>query len=115
MLGQGQTYDRATFWLHLMEAGPICATRRLHMVTETDRIEKKILLRAPRKRVWRALTETEEFGAWFGMKFEGPFMAGSSVRGTIVPTQVDTEVARLQKEFEGLPFEFTVEQIEPER
>ena len=35
-----------------------------------DRIEKKILLRAPRKRVWRALTDSQEFGSWFGMKFD---------------------------------------------
>jgi uncharacterized protein YndB with AHSA1/START domain len=33
----------------------------------TDRIEKKLLLRAPRKRVWRALSDSAEFGTWFGM------------------------------------------------
>ena len=42
----------------------------------TDRIEKKILLRAPIKRVWRALSDSTEFGTWFGMKFDGPFVAG---------------------------------------
>jgi uncharacterized protein YndB with AHSA1/START domain len=39
----------------------------------TDCIEKKILLRAPRERVWRALADSTEFGTWFGMKFDGPF------------------------------------------
>jgi len=44
----------------------------------TDRIEKKILLRAPRARVWRALTNSKEFGTWFGMTFDGPFRPGAS-------------------------------------
>ena len=39
----------------------------------TDRIEKRILLRAPRERVWRALADSTEFGSWFGMKVDGPF------------------------------------------
>jgi uncharacterized protein YndB with AHSA1/START domain len=81
----------------------------------TDRIEKKILLRAPRKRVWRALADSTEFGSWFGMKFDGPFVPGASVRGTIVPTTVDAEVAKAQKEYEGLPVEIAIEQMEPER
>lgn len=37
----------------------------------TDRIEKKVLLRAPLKRIWRALSDSIEFGFWFGMKFDG--------------------------------------------
>jgi uncharacterized protein YndB with AHSA1/START domain len=80
-----------------------------------DRIEKKILLRAPRKRVWRALTDSKEFGTWFGMKFDGPFAPGATMRGVIVPTQVNAEVARAQKPYEGLPFEITIEKMEPER
>jgi uncharacterized protein YndB with AHSA1/START domain len=80
-----------------------------------DRIEKKILLRAPRKRVWRALSDSTEFGTWFGVRFEGPFTPGASVRGVIVPTTVDAAVAKAQKEYEGTSFEITVEQIEPER
>ena len=47
----------------------------------TDRIEKQVVLRAPRSRVWRALTNTEEFSAWFGMKLEGAFAPGASVHG----------------------------------
>ena len=81
----------------------------------TDRIEKKILLRAPLTRVWRALTDSKEFGAWFGVKFDAPFTPGRSLRGFNVPTTVDPEVAEAQKKHEGTPFEITVEQLEPER
>jgi uncharacterized protein YndB with AHSA1/START domain len=81
----------------------------------TDRIEKKIVLRASRKRVWRALSDAAEFGSWFGMKFDGPFAPGASMRGVIVPTTVNAEVAKAQKEYEGMPFEITIEQMEPER
>jgi uncharacterized protein YndB with AHSA1/START domain len=85
------------------------------MSTSTDRIEKKILLRASRARVWRALTVPAEFGAWFGMKFDGPFIPGKSVQGKIVPTQVDEEVATSQKPYEGLPVEFTIERMDAEQ
>jgi uncharacterized protein YndB with AHSA1/START domain len=81
----------------------------------TDRIEKKILLRAPRKRVWRALSDSAEFGSWFGMKFDGPFVPGAKMRGAIVPTTVNAEVAKAQKAYEDLPVEITIEQMEPER
>lgn len=81
----------------------------------TDRIEKKILLHAPRKRVWRALSDSTEFGAWFGIKFDGPFTPGARLRGTIVGTTVDPGVAKAQKEYAGIPFEITVDRIEPER
>lgn len=82
---------------------------------DTDRIEKKTILHAPLKRVWRALADSAEFGTWFGMKFEGPFVAGASVRGVIAPNTVDAEVAKAQKSHEGMPLEFIVEQMEPER
>lgn len=50
----------------------------------TDRIEKQILLRAPRSRVWRAIFDKTEFGAWFGVKFPaGTFAAGEKVSGNI--------------------------------
>jgi len=81
----------------------------------TDRIEKKILLHAPRKRVWRALADSTEFGSWFGMKFDGPFEPGARKRGVIVPTIADAEVANAQKKYEGTPCEITIEQMEPER
>lgn len=81
----------------------------------TDRIVKQTLLRAPRSRVWRALTDAQEFGHWFGMKFEGGFAAGARVNGTIVPTKVDAEVAAAQKPYEGLAVNIVIEQIVPER
>jgi uncharacterized protein YndB with AHSA1/START domain len=85
------------------------------MVTETDRIEKKILLRAPQPRVWQALTDSTEFGTWFGIRFDGPFAPGAKVCGTIVPTNVDAEVAKHQKEVEGLAVEVVVERMDPRR
>jgi uncharacterized protein YndB with AHSA1/START domain len=81
----------------------------------TDRIEKKILLRAPRKRVWRALSDSTEFGTWFGMKFDDPFVPGAKMRGVILPTTVNAEVAKAQKQYEGMTFEIMIEQMEPER
>ncbi len=81
----------------------------------TDRIEKKILLRAPLTRVWRALSDSTEFGTWFGMKFNGPFAPGAVMRGTIVPTKVNADVAKAQKEYEGMPFEITIERMDPEK
>ncbi len=82
---------------------------------DTDRIEKKILLRAPRARVWRALSDSTEFGTWFGMKFEGPFAPGAAMTGVLVGTKVDAEVGKAQKAHEGLPFEIVIERMEPER
>lgn len=49
----------------------------------TDRIEKSIALKAPIARVWRALTDSAEFGAWFRVKLEGPFVPGQVSRGQI--------------------------------
>ena len=49
----------------------------------TDRIEKSIAIAAPVERVWRALTDHEEFGAWFRVKLEGPFVLGEVSRGRI--------------------------------
>jgi uncharacterized protein YndB with AHSA1/START domain len=85
------------------------------MASGTDRIEKRILLKAAPARVWRALTDAQEFGSWFGMKLDGPFAPGATVRGVVVPTQVDAEVAGHQEAYRGLPVELSVERIEPER
>jgi uncharacterized protein YndB with AHSA1/START domain len=49
----------------------------------TDQIEKSIAIAAPVERVWRALTDHEEFGAWFRVKLEGPFVLGEATRGRI--------------------------------
>jgi uncharacterized protein YndB with AHSA1/START domain len=81
----------------------------------TDRIEKKVLLKSPRARVWKALTDAREFGEWFGVKFDGPFVAGAVLRGQIVPTKADADVAKLQQPYAGKTFEITVDRIEPQR
>jgi uncharacterized protein YndB with AHSA1/START domain len=81
----------------------------------TDRIEKKTLLRAPLGRVWRALTDSTEFGTWFGVKFDGPFTPGARMRGVIVGTTVDAEVAKAQQAYRDKPFEITIEQMVSEK
>ena len=48
-----------------------------------DRIEKRIELKAPISRVWRALTDYREFGEWFRVKLDGPFVPGQVSRGQI--------------------------------
>ena len=73
-------------------------------VTSTDRIEKNVVLRAPRARVWHALTDAQAFGQWFGVEFAGPFAEGSRMSGRIT-----------HPGYEHLPFEITVERMEPER
>jgi len=83
------------------------------MNASTDRIEKQVLLNASRERVWRALSEADQFGIWFGVRFDGPFVAGEMLTGHIVPTQADENVAAMQKPFEGTPFAWRVETIEP--
>jgi uncharacterized protein YndB with AHSA1/START domain len=88
---------------------------RLSVGTETDRIEKKILLRAPIERVWRAIGDARELGAWFGAAFDGPFVAGARMTGTIVPTKADPEIARTQEPYAGVAFEITIDRIEPGR
>jgi uncharacterized protein YndB with AHSA1/START domain len=84
-------------------------------MTISDRIEKEIFLRAPIDRVFSALSKSEEFGVWFGVTFDGPFVAGQKITGKMRPTQVDPEVAKLQKPFEGQAFDCTIERIEPPR
>ena len=81
----------------------------------SDRIEKKIVLRAALERVWSAISEADQFGKWFGVAFDGPFVAGARLTGRIMPTTVDPEVAKLQKPHEGKRFEFQVDRIEPMR
>jgi uncharacterized protein YndB with AHSA1/START domain len=81
----------------------------------TDRIEKKILLHASCERVWHAISDARKFGSWLGVAFDGPFVAGARLTGKIVPTSVDPEIAKLQKPYEGVAFEFFVDSIEPMR
>jgi uncharacterized protein YndB with AHSA1/START domain len=74
------------------------------MVAKThDRIEKHIFLRAPRSRVWRALTTPSEFGAWFGVRLEGTFRVGAIASGRITNSGFDhltleIEIAALEPE-----------------
>ena len=81
----------------------------------TDRIEKTVTLEASLARVWRAVSDASEFGSWFGVALDGPFVAGRRIAGRIVPTKADPEVAKKQKDYEGMRFEFVVERIEPMR
>jgi uncharacterized protein YndB with AHSA1/START domain len=81
----------------------------------TDRIEKRILLRATRGRVWRAVSDAKEYGSWFGVAFDGPFVEGKRLTGRITPTTVDAEVARMQEPYAGKAFEWTIERVEPMR
>ncbi len=69
-----------------------------------DRIEKSIELRAPVARVWRALTDHEEFGEWFRVKLDGPFVMGEVSRGRIT-----------YPGYEHMKWQATVQAMEPER
>ncbi len=75
------------------------------MSTATDRIVREVVLKAPRSRVWRALSNAEEFGAWFGLNLTGQrFVAGETVSGPLtVPG------------YEHLVCEMQIERMEPER
>ena len=90
----------------------------------TDRIEKQVTLRAPVSRVWRAITDSEEFGRWFGAKLDGPFAVGKTITGTFGEELDEQAVLEYQKSL-GLPPSkvklpeknavfCTVERIEPE-
>jgi uncharacterized protein YndB with AHSA1/START domain len=70
----------------------------------TDRIEKTIELQAPVSRVWKALTDYQEFGKWFRVRLEGPFVPGQSSRGQIT-----------YPGYEHLRWEAIVQKMEPER
>jgi uncharacterized protein YndB with AHSA1/START domain len=69
-----------------------------------DRIEKTVELKAPVSRVWRAITDHEEFGKWFRVRLDGPFVAGETVHGNV-----------LHPGYEHLRWQAVVQKIEPER
>ena len=69
-----------------------------------DRIEKSIELAAPVSRVWRALTDYREFGEWFRVELEGPFVPGQTSRGRIT-----------YPGFEHVTMQVTVQKMEHER
>jgi uncharacterized protein YndB with AHSA1/START domain len=70
----------------------------------SDRIEKRIELAAPVSRVWRALTDYREFGAWFRVELEGPFVPGQIARGRIT-----------HPGYEHVTWQATVQKMEPQR
>ncbi len=81
----------------------------------SDRIEKEVILRAPLDRVWRAISNADEFGRWFGVRFDGPFVAGESVSGVMTPTEVDDEVAAAQDPYAGEASVWYIVAVEPPR
>lgn len=68
-----------------------------------DAIEKQIELKASLQRVWRALTDHREFGEWFGVKMEQPFVEGQVSRGRV-----------LSPGYDHVTFEITVVRLESE-
>ena len=68
-----------------------------------DRIEKQIFLKAPRARVWSAIAESGQFGAWFGVKFDGDFKPGARMEGRMTI-----------KNFEGRRMEIVIDRVEPQ-
>ncbi|RQS16609.1 SRPBCC family protein [Burkholderia sp. Bp8998] len=85
------------------------------MTQPTDRIEKQALLAAPPARVWEAVSNAGEFGTWFGVTFDGPFVADQPLFGRITPTQVDDDVAKAQQPYAGTVFEIVVDRVEPKQ
>jgi uncharacterized protein YndB with AHSA1/START domain len=81
----------------------------------TDRIEKQVMLRAPLDRVWRAISDSHEFGLWFGVRVDGPFVAGTSVTAMLTGTVVDEEVAEMQRPHAGAKAIWQVVAVEPPR
>jgi uncharacterized protein YndB with AHSA1/START domain len=73
------------------------------LMTDTDRIEKKVALRAPLARVWRALSNSKEFSEWFGVKLDGAFVEGATIRGKIT-----------NPGYEHMTMDLMIERIEPE-
>lgn len=69
-----------------------------------DRVEKRLELKAPVSRVWQALTDYRQFGEWFQVKIEGPFVAGQVSRGHIT-----------YPGYEHLRWEAVIQKIEPEK
>jgi len=69
----------------------------------TDRIEKTLVLRAPRSRVWHALADAAQFNAWFGVNLEGAFAPGARIEGKLISPG-----------HEHVTIEMAIELMEPE-
>jgi uncharacterized protein YndB with AHSA1/START domain len=72
--------------------------------SSTDRIEKTVVLNAPRSKVWRALTDPAAFSEWFGATLKDRFVPGARVRGPVT-----------HPGYEHLTMDITIERVEPER
>jgi uncharacterized protein YndB with AHSA1/START domain len=71
--------------------------------TMDDRIEKSIELKAPVSKVWKALTDYREFGEWFHVKLDAPFIPGQIAQGYLT-----------YPGYENCPWKIVVQKIEPE-
>jgi uncharacterized protein YndB with AHSA1/START domain len=72
--------------------------------TTPDRIERSLIIAAPRERVWNALTDSHKFSEWFNVKLDGMFEPGETIQGSV-----------LEKDFEGLRFQMEIGQMDTER
>jgi uncharacterized protein YndB with AHSA1/START domain len=91
----------------------------------TDRIEKRVTLRAPVERVWRAISDAREFGRWFGFTLEGDFAPGKRMKGTFDGELDEAAIVGYQESLGLRPSKVrlpdenavfcTVERMEPER
>ena len=75
----------------------------MNLHIDEDRIEKQIELKAPRARVWRALTDYREFSEWFGVKLENAFVPGQTSSGQITypgyeHVRMEVEVQKMEPE-----------------
>jgi uncharacterized protein YndB with AHSA1/START domain len=70
----------------------------------SDRIERQVFLKASRSRVWRALTDSSQFGEWFGIRANAAFTAGACVRAEVTHPQ-----------HKGLTFDMLIEELVPEQ
>jgi uncharacterized protein YndB with AHSA1/START domain len=76
----------------------------MNTATNTDRIERSVVISAPRERVWRALSNAEEFGAWFGARLQGQtFAPGKRARGQIT-----------YPGYEHVYFDVVIDRVEPQ-
>jgi uncharacterized protein YndB with AHSA1/START domain len=72
--------------------------------TSTDRIDKTLIVKAPRSRVWQAITNAKQFGEWFKAKLDGEFAPGKTIYGAIT-----------YPGYEHLTMELAIDRIEPQR
>ncbi len=83
--------------------------------TNTDRIEKRVVLPAPRSRVWRAISSAAEFGSWFRMNLDGAFAEGATIRGRVTAPGYEHVTLDMLVEREHVTLDMLVERIDPER